>query len=262
MPFKGEEWPERGDLVMATVENVSGYGAYVRLDEYNRKGLLHVSEISSSWIRNIRNFVREKQKLVLKVLRVNIEKEHIDLSLRRVTRRERIEKIRSWKQERKAETLLRSVADKTGISLDDIYQKAGKPMEQNYGLYEAFEKAVQDGEEALIKIGVPKDLAKALVEIAEERIQISSVMVRGIINLTCAKPNGVKIIKESFLKAEKAEKSKTAKLRFYTIAAPKYRIEVQAQSYKDAESALQKMADKVISNVTSAGGYGSFEREK
>ena len=135
-------------------------------------------------------------------------------------------------------------------------------MEQNYGLYEAFEKAAQDGKEALIKIGVPEDLAKALVEIAEERIQISSVMVRGIINLTCAKPNGVKIIKESFLNAEKAEKSKDAKFRFYTVAAPKYRIEVQAQSYKDAESALQKMAEKVMSNVTSAGGHGSFEREK
>ncbi|MGD8565063.1 MAG: translation initiation factor IF-2 subunit alpha [Candidatus Bathyarchaeota archaeon] len=262
MSLKREEWPERGDLVMATVENVLGYGAYVKLDEYNRKGLLHVSEISSSWIRNIRNFVREKQKLVLKVLRVNMEKEHIDLSLRRVTKRERIEKIRSWKQERKAETLLRSVAEKTGISLEEIYQKAGRPMEQEYGLYEAFEKAAQDGEETLITIGVPEDLAKTLVEIAEERIQIPSVMVRGIINLTCAKPNGVNVIKESFLTAKRAKKSKAIKFRFYTVASPKYRIEVQAQSYKDAESALQKMAEKVISNVTSAGGHGSFEREK
>jgi translation initiation factor 2 subunit 1 len=87
-------------------------------------------------------------------------------------------------------------------------------------------------------------------------------MVRGIINLTCAKPNGVNVIKESFLTAKRTKKSKAIKFRFYTVAAPKYRIEVQAQSYKDAESALQKMAEKVISNVTSAGGYGSFEREK
>ncbi len=46
------------------------------------EGLLHVSEISSSWIRNIRDFVREGQKMVLKVLRVDLEKGHIDLSLR------------------------------------------------------------------------------------------------------------------------------------------------------------------------------------
>ena len=88
--------------------------------------LLHVSEISSSWIRNIRDFVREGQKIVLKVLRVDLEKGHIDLSLRRVTKRERIEKILSWKKERKAEALLRGVAEKVGLTNDEVYEKAGK----------------------------------------------------------------------------------------------------------------------------------------
>ena len=45
------EWPERGDLVIATIESITTYGAYAKLDEYDRKALLHISEISSSWIR-------------------------------------------------------------------------------------------------------------------------------------------------------------------------------------------------------------------
>ncbi|MCK4434705.1 S1 RNA-binding domain-containing protein, partial [Candidatus Bathyarchaeota archaeon] len=73
MAFGKQEWPEIGDLVMATVGDVKDYGAYVKLDEYDQMGLLHISEISSSWVRNIRNFVREGQKVVLKVLRVDIE---------------------------------------------------------------------------------------------------------------------------------------------------------------------------------------------
>jgi translation initiation factor 2 subunit 1 len=81
MSSEKQEWPEVGDLVIATVETVTDYGAYVKLDEFEKKGLLHVSEISSSWIRNLRDFVREGQKVVLKVLRVNPEKGHIDLSL-------------------------------------------------------------------------------------------------------------------------------------------------------------------------------------
>ena len=68
------EWPEAGDLVIATVEHVADYGAYAKLDEYAKQGLPHVSEISSSWTHNIRDFVRENQKLVLKVLRVDSEK--------------------------------------------------------------------------------------------------------------------------------------------------------------------------------------------
>ncbi len=88
------QWPEPGDLVIATIESVMDYGAYANLDEYHRRGFLHISEISSARIRNVRDFVRENQKMVLKVLRVEVEKGHIDLSLRRVTKRERIEKIK------------------------------------------------------------------------------------------------------------------------------------------------------------------------
>ena len=49
------------------------------------------------------------------------------------------------KKERKAETLLRSVAEKTGLSQDEIYEKAGALMEKEYGLYEGFEKVVKEG---------------------------------------------------------------------------------------------------------------------
>jgi len=85
--------PEVGDLVVATVTRIVDYGAYVKLDEYQGiEGLVHIQEISSTWVRNIRNHAREGQKLVLKVLRVNLQRNQVDLSLRRVTGREKTEK--------------------------------------------------------------------------------------------------------------------------------------------------------------------------
>jgi translation initiation factor 2 subunit 1 len=262
MAFKKQEWPEPGDLIIATVETVTDYGAYVKLDEYSKKGLLHVSEISSSWIRNIRDFVREGQKVVLKVLRVDTEKGHIDLSLRRVTKRERIEKIMAWKKERKGEALLRGVAEKTGISPEEAYEKAGKPLEDQYGLYEGFEKAVKEGPEILTKAGIPEEIAKAIVEVAGERIRIPMVTVKGIVELHSDKSNGVEIIKEAFASAKKGEKLGNAKLRFYVVAAPKYNVEVMAEDYKHAEDILQKVAQNVVTNVSKAGGHGTFKREK
>jgi translation initiation factor 2 subunit 1 len=262
LSLKKQEWPEAGDLVIATVETVTDYGAYVNLDEFEKKGLLHVSEISSSWIRNIRDFVREGQKVVLKVLHVDSEKGHIDLSLRRVTKREKIEKTMSWKKERKAEALIRSVAEKTGVSAAEIYEKAGNLMENEYGLYEAFEKALRDGPEVLTKIGVPEQIAAAIVKVGQERIHVPLVKVKGIIELRCMKPNGVKIIKEAFMNAKKAEKLSDTKVRFYVVAAPKYSVEVLAEDYKHAEDTLQKVAQHIVTNVTKAGGQGSFRREK
>ncbi|MCW1299596.1 MAG: S1 RNA-binding domain-containing protein, partial [Candidatus Parvarchaeum sp.] len=46
MALRRQEWPEVGDLVICTVETVTDYGAYVRLDEFDKRGLLHISEVS------------------------------------------------------------------------------------------------------------------------------------------------------------------------------------------------------------------------
>jgi translation initiation factor 2 subunit 1 len=257
-----QEWPESGDLVIATIQNVTDYGAYARLDEYDKQGLLHVSEISSSWIRNIRDFVREGQKAVLKVLRVDVEKGHIDLSLRRVTKREKIEKMMAWKKERKAETLLKNVAEKVGLTPEQVYERAGAAIEKEYGLYEGFERAVKEGPEILTKIGVPEEIANAFATVAQERIHVPMVKVKGIVEVSVLKPNGVNIIKEAFLNAKKAEKSKNTKFRFYVVAAPKYRIEVLADNYKQGEEVLQKVAESVVTSVSKAGGHGVFRREK
>jgi translation initiation factor 2 subunit 1 len=255
-------WPESGDLVIATIESVMDYGAYANLDEYNKRGFLHISEISSARIRNIRDFVREKQKMVLKVLHVNLEKGHIDLSLRRVTKRERIEKIKSWKKDRKGEVLLRAVAEKVGLPIHEVYQKAGVILEEKFGLYEGFEKVIKDGTEALTKLDIPEDIAQAIAQVAEERIRIKLVKVRGTLEIRCPKPNGVKCIQEAITDAKKSQKAKDAKIEFAVIAAPKYSIEVAADNWKRAEELLEKVSQSVVTNITKAGGQGTFKREK
>jgi translation initiation factor 2 subunit 1 len=262
MSERKPQWPEVGDLVIATIENVTDYGAYVNVDEYDKRGLLHVSEISSSWIRNIRDFVREGQKVVLKVTRVDLEKGHIDVSLRRVTKRAKIEKIRQWKQDRKAEALLRGVAENVGLSNEEVYEKAGALLEEKYGLYDGFEKLAKEGPVVLTEMGVPENLAKVFAEVAEERIRVKMVKVKGTLGIRYMKPNGVKIIKDSFLNAKKAEKTKDTKVRFYVGAARKYGVEVLAENYKRAEEVLQKFSQTVVSNIAKAGGQGYFRREK
>jgi translation initiation factor 2 subunit 1 len=256
------EWPESGDLVIASIESVMDYGAYANLDEYSRRGFLHISEISSARIRNIRDFVRENQKMVLKVLRIDIEKGHIDLSLRRVTKRERIEKIKSWKKDRKGDALLHAVAEKTGLPIHEVYQKAGVILEEKYGLYDGFEKVVKEGMDVLTKLEIPEDLAKVIAQVAEERIKIKTVKVRGVIEVRCMKPNGVRCIQEAFSGAKKSQEAKDAKIEFSVIAAPKYSVEVTSDNWKRAEEVLDKVSENVVAIVTKSGGHGSFKREK
>lgn len=263
MVIKRMEWPEVGDLVVATVRRIVDYGAYVYLDEYGKEGLLHISEISSSWIRNIRDHVREGQKLVLKVLRVNPEKGHVDLSLRRVTKRERIEKIYLWKRERRAESLLRSAAEKLGLSPEQIYEKAGAILEEKFGgIYDGLEETVRKGAKVLVEAGVSEKIAKVLEEIAREKIKIPTVKIKGTFELQSYKPNGANIIKEALLSAKKVIGNVNAQVKLYIVAPPRYAIEVIAEDYKMAEQILEKAKEAVLENINKLGGQGAFKREK
>jgi len=263
MGLRRPEWPEVGDLVVATVIRITDYGAYVRLDEYDKEGLLHVSEVASRWVRNIRDYVREGQKVVLKVLRVHAEKGHVDLSRRRVTKRDKREKLLSWKKDRKAESLLRTAAEKLNISFEEAYEKAGALIEKAFGeLYYGLEKAAKDGVEVLMELGIDKELAVILEEIAKEKIQISLVNVKGILELQNPKPNGVLIIKDTLKYAKEVGESEDADVTVYLVSPPKYRIIIAAENYKSAENIMEKVTKSALKFISKNGGKGSFRREK
>lgn len=260
---KKEEWPEIGDFVIVTIQKITDYGAYVMLDEYGRQGLLHVSEVSSGWVRNIRDFVREGQKTVLKVLRVDAGKGHIDLSLKRVSRGEKREKIMFWKKERKADSLLRSASENLKMPIEEVYEKAGILIENKFGgLYEGLERTAKEGPAILLEVGVPENLATAIAEVTKERIKLSLVKVKGTLQLQCMKPNGMVPIKEALLAAEEVEKPPEASVRVYSVSPPKYRIEVSTDNYKMAEKILDEAVQRALKSITKAGGQGAFQREK
>src|SRR6266568_8665856 len=146
--------PEVGDLVVTTVTRVEDYGAYVKLDEFSGiEGLVHISEISTTWVRNIRNHAREGQKLVLKVLRVSPQRNQIDLSLRRVTGREKSEKMLEWKKERKAESIIKSAGDKLERP-GEVETIKNVLIEKHGSLFDPIEEVLDEGPELLVKSGL------------------------------------------------------------------------------------------------------------
>jgi len=255
--------PRAGELVVATIKRIVPYGAYATLDEYgDAEGLLHISEVSSRWVRNIRNHVRERQKTVLKVLRVNAAKMHINLSLRRVTEREKRERLLQWKHERRARRLFSMAAENLGIDHEDAMTKVGRLLEDRFGsLYAGFESASVKGEDALTEANIPSNWAEAIAEIAEARVTIPLKTVKGVLEVTCSRPNGVDVLKDAFEKATNIETSENAEIAISTIGAPRYRIEVVAPNYKEAEKLLAQAVTMASVTVEASGGESGFTRE-
>src|SRR3989338_7972247 len=145
MLLKKEGFPEEDELVMCTVTKVQFHSVFVTLDEYDKGGMIHISEVSPGRIRNIRDFVREGKKIVCKVLRVNEEKGHIDLSLRRVTETQKRSKVDELKQEQKAEKILEFVAKDLNMDIKKLYSTINENISKKYAsLNEFFEKVVSD----------------------------------------------------------------------------------------------------------------------
>jgi translation initiation factor 2 subunit 1 len=250
-------FPEVGDLVVATVKRVEDYGAYVKLDEFaGIEGLVHISEMATTWVRNIRDHAREGQKLVLKVLRVNPQRNQIDLSLRRVTGREKSEKMLEWKKERKAEAILKSAAEKMNKPEEDAEAIKNTILEKFGGLYDPLEEAMDEGPEALVKAGLTEDWAQAIAEVSKTKIRLERSKVRGTVAVTCHKPGGLDIIRQTLLGAKKVRRPRGSEIKIYTIGAPKYRIEVEAGSFEAAEKTLNFVTEEILDSIKKAGGEG------
>ena len=108
---------EEGDLVLCTVEKIIGTTVFVKIEgEYNEKqGSIIFSEIAPGRIRNIRDYVVPKKRIVCKVLRTSGQT--IDLSFRRVTKKEQKEVTENYNQEKAYKNILKSVLGKKAEEL-------------------------------------------------------------------------------------------------------------------------------------------------
>ncbi|MHA1265706.1 MAG: translation initiation factor IF-2 subunit alpha [Candidatus Helarchaeota archaeon] len=261
--------PEVGELVVGTISRVENHGAYAVLDEYeNREGMIHISEVASSWVRNIRNFVRERQKIVAKVLAVNERKGHIDLSLRRVNQKMKKEKIRQWKRAQKAENLLELAVKKfnethnTNLTLNDIYNEIGWKMQDTFGdILTGFEEAKQKGSRVFTQKRFPSKWIDILIEIAKIYVEIPHVKITGTIEIQCYEPDGILKIQKALKAGMQVASGNGSNVNINLIGSPKYRIEVTASGYKEAEAVLSKVVKKIENTINKNNGIAKFRRD-
>ncbi len=256
---KRDGYPSKGEIVIGTVTRVLDFGAFVSLDEYeNKEGMVHISEVASGWVKDIRDYVKKGQKVVCKVLNVDKKRGHIDLSIKDVTERQRKEKLQQWKSEMRAFKWLEIAGNSVGMSKDELI-KIGKKLIKTYdSIYNAFEEAAYEGYEVLIPITGEK-LAKAIGEIARENIKPPKVKVRGYFELTCFKPDGVERIKKALMAGMNVKNGAEVKIEY--VGAPRYRVIIESEDYKTAENVLKKVVDKVVKTMKSLGGEAKFVRE-
>ncbi len=125
---------EEGNLVLCTVDKIEKTNVFVNIDG-NGQGSIILSEIAPGRIRNLRDYVVPKKRIVCKILR--IRGNNIELSLRRVSQKEKKEVLEEYKQEKSYTSVLKSVL---GNKVEEIIRK----ITEQERLYEFLQEAKEN----------------------------------------------------------------------------------------------------------------------
>lgn len=83
-----------GSIVEGTVVKITTYGAFVELPD-GKSGLVHISEIADIYVKDVKDYLKEQEKVRVKVLGLN-ERGKLDLSVKQaLSPEERQSRVRS-----------------------------------------------------------------------------------------------------------------------------------------------------------------------
>jgi len=244
-----QQYPEENEIVLCTVTKIQFNSVFVNLDEYRTGGMIHISEISPGRIRNIRDYVKEGKKIICKVLRINKDRGHIDLSLRRVTESQRRQKSEAQKLEQKAKKIVELIAMQLKKDKKILHEQVVKAISVKFKTLHQFFSAIVSGDASALDI-LPEDIAKPLDELVKVRMKPAEITIKRLVVLQSYEPDGIKDMREALQKGQ--EQNKDIKIRYE--GAGRFKVSITALDYKKAEKDMQQTTDIISEEMEKREG--------
>jgi len=250
--------PEIGEIVVIKVTKVLNYGAFCELLEYeNKNGFIHISQVASRWVKNIRNYVKENQIRAAQVLSVDTARNQIELSLTKVSNQNARQKIEAWNQFKRAKKLMEVLAKTNKSEFKIVWGEVAEPLVEKYeSLFDALQKIALDGEKATE--GVPENWVKPLVELVQKSISVPMKTVKGIATIKLESSDAITVIKKTLSVAGK--KSQKSEVDIFYNGGGAYEIRSTALDYKTAERDLNAIRDFIVAEIEKAKGSIEFKK--
>jgi len=232
---------EVGDIIICTVDRIVGTVVFVKMHGVGIKegteGSIIFSEVAPGRIRNIRDYIVPKKKIVCKVLRISGN--HVDLSLRRVTQKEKKEMLEQEKQEKSYTSILKRLfeEEKTKKIINDILAEEK--------LFDFFQE-VKENPKKLEKI-MSKEDSQKLLEILKTQKQKKAI-VKKEISLTTTNSEGLELIKKIL---SSSGSSKDTEIKY--ISAGKYSLKAEAEDLKSAGNKIKEIIEEIEKSAKKHG---------
>lgn len=213
---------KENDIVMCTVKSIEGTTVFVQIEE-NGQGSIVFSEIAAGRIRNIREYVYPNKKIVCKVIK--IYSDHVELSLRRVTGKEREEIQARFKKEKTFTSMLKAILKDS----DQIITK----IKTEYEIWDFYDKIREDGK--ILEKFMKKTDSEAIIKLLDEKKDREKIVKKTIV-LKSSSDSGIFDIKEIL-------KLKNIKINY--LGSSQFSIESTAKDYKEAEHSVNNAIKQI-----------------
>ncbi len=217
---------EEEDVILCTVKKIEGTTVFLNI-EGNGEGSMIFSEVSPGRIRNIRDFVSVGKKIVCKILRMR--EGHIELSLRRVTAKERDSVMDSYKKERILESMLKTV-------LKERAPSALKKIKEEYEVKDFLEEARNN--HSIISKFLGKENMESFRKIIAEK-KDKEKLIRKIITVSSNKESGINDIRSLLLEGE----TKDSEVKY--DGSSQFSIYIKAKDFKLANKMMEEITRKM-----------------
>ncbi len=216
---------KEGDLILCTVKKIEGTTVFVTIPD-GKEASIGFSEVAAGRIRNIREYATPGKKIVCKVLETSDNR--IELSLRRVTGKERDYVLEKNKKENNLKSMLKAITPNS--------QQIIEKIQSEQDLVELVEDAKENPK--LLEKYFSKEETTKLLSLLEEKGEKAKTVNKKF-TLTTTSESGLKDLKEIL-------DSKEIEISY--LGSSKYSASASGKNFKEAnmklESALQEISKK------------------
>lgn len=228
-----KEMPEVGQLVLIRVKKVLPFGAYCELTEFkNHDSYLPIKEVASGWIKNIHEFLKEGQRGVAKVVYIDKEKNSIDISKKKVTKKEEKDKVNDFQLEKRSENLFTQAL--AAAEMSDKQQEIITELIKKYQTYNDIINILAEGKDAFAGLKLNPKFITAMKEIVAKNIKPKVYKVSYIAKVSVYDTRkGIEKIKKAFTEIE------ALGVTVLYLGAPRYRMVSEDMSFPKAEDRIK-----------------------
>jgi translation initiation factor 2 alpha subunit (eIF-2alpha) len=247
MLYIKDGYPELNELVICKVLKISKATTFVNLEEYNKEGILIISELSPGRIRSMNEFVQVDKMIVCKIIKVSVNLGQIHLSLRRVSQINKKKKTEEIKQLEFCEKIYLEISKKLNLTKDELFEKTYEEIFENYEeIFECFYEIMIDNKKIDIFKSLSTNEKKEFVDSINKKIKPEKFVLKQIFKIRNLEKNGCEIVKNTIEESTKCVKNSEIKIIY--LASGTYEFTIFEKDKKLTEDNLKLFKSNLETN--------------